>query len=732
MRKFYNLMLFIALLCAMESPAIAGETAYGYLFGDMTGQKGFVSFDVDAPQKLTILKNTQYDEIHVSAGEYVDGKIYTYRLNVNDMFSSATAYDWAVYDAATLKELATVNMEGTRRVVDMTYDYTSNTMYALVEDKQASGSVSKSSLCIVDMKTGKYTLVGNPGKITAVDGYGRPTDDKLLTLACDNKGTLYAMSHYRTLYALDKMTGLATAAAPQHNLSTINQLQSMAFDANGDLWWAQSHPDYGFFCKVDLKTGIPGGFVDFKTDYDKLNKLGSDGQLTSLYFTSKKVNAKALTAVSSLESATLAEDCNSVVLTWKAPTTDYSGNAAQVAGYKVYRIGSSEALATLAADAVSFTDSKAPNATITYEVIPFNADGNGFPAFTEIFAGYDMLDVVNDVKVALDDKTVTLSWTKPTKTVNGGYANFDAITYNVYRAQGTAEELVASAISETTFSETLEKAGGYKYIIEAVSGSVVGKRAMSEQFLITTIAAIPYFTGFEDSQDGALWSFINNSAKGWSILSDYSKFDGKYAKAATGGSTALGNDWLISPAIDFEKGNYKIEFYACGSSYDKNSVDFLLGTDKANVESFTFPVFTIVDENVYDATATPKGWKLYSAKFSVTDKGIYHLGIHNKTTATFANFRVDNLSIVSDGSGIDGVVAGENSVKVVANANSIAVKADKDIDNVEIYDMQGRCIASRAFSSNDAVVSGLSLAKGIYLVSVVFNDGTKTVAKIAQ
>ena len=92
---------------------------------------------------------------------------------------------------------------------------------------------------------------------------------------------------------MDKFTGAVTSAAPRHKLGTVEQFQSMAFDAEGHLWWAQQHPSYGHFCEIDLTTGVPGGFVDFQTDYEKLNKLGDDAQLTGLFFKDKQVNATA-------------------------------------------------------------------------------------------------------------------------------------------------------------------------------------------------------------------------------------------------------------------------------------------------------------------------------------------------------------------------------------------------------------------------------------------------------
>ena len=83
--------------------------------------------------------------MHVSAGEYVDGKIYTYQVEFGD-FTEIYPYGWTVYDAETLNVLSENTSQQSNRVVDMAYDYTTNTMYALVEDKYNTGKVAQTSL----------------------------------------------------------------------------------------------------------------------------------------------------------------------------------------------------------------------------------------------------------------------------------------------------------------------------------------------------------------------------------------------------------------------------------------------------------------------------------------------------------------------------------------------------------------------------------------------------------
>ena len=342
-------LLPLALSCMImaNAPAIAGETAYGYLFGSKTGENGFVSFDIDNPQKLTV-KNRVYSYIHPSAGEYVDGRIYTYQVELGEI-SGISSDSWAVYDGETFKQIEQKNMYAMNRMVDMTFDYTTNTLYGLIEDKYTTGVVDATSLCAIDMSTGEYTIIGSPGELKAIDGYGREDIDALITLACDADGQLYAMSHYRYFYKIDKHTAKLTQVGERHNLGTASQFQSMTFDAEGRLWWGQQHPDYAHFCEIDLTTAIPGGFVDFRTDYDKLNKLGDDAQVTAIFFKDKTIRKQSLKAVDALKAEIDKTDINAVQLSWALPTENYAGENAAPTGIKIYRLGTSGPIATLGA-----------------------------------------------------------------------------------------------------------------------------------------------------------------------------------------------------------------------------------------------------------------------------------------------------------------------------------------------------------------------------------------------
>lgn len=734
---YFTKALAMTCLVAFTYPLgiYADGKAYGYLFGSKNDTHGFVSFDISKPQNLNIEGSRDFSGYYPSAGEYVDGKIYTYRVSAGDYFELMSD-SWAVYDAETFKLISSKDMYSMNRAVDMTYDYTTNTMYALIEDRYTSSELIQTSLYAIDLSNGDYTLIGSPGELKAIDGNNRETDDALITLACDAEGQLYAMSSYRYLYKVDKFSGAVEHAAPRHNLGTASQFQSMTFDTDGKLWWAQAHPSYGHFCEIDLTTGIPGGFVDFRTDYEKLNKLGDDAQVTTLFFKDKNIRDNSIKAVTELKASIDGDNVNTVILSWVNPTEDYSGNDAEPTAIKIYRIGTTEPIATLSGDATSYTDTSAPNGNTTYEVIAENNSGYGFPAFTTIFAGYDRLNTVNDITLTLDERTATVTWNAPTSTVNGGYADYNAITYNVYRAKGEDISEVAKGIEETVFTETVDEDGTFYYIVEAENGGAVGKQAKTESFTLSSPTSIPYFTGFEDDQDGLQWTFINaNDGTGWSIGKKSYIYDGsKTAIGSTLGKKA--DDWLISPPIEFEAGDYTIDFYANGASYDTHTFSICLGDDPKDPESFTHNIYSIDNEYVYDnngpnaSGSETKGWTHIETQFNVENKGIYHIGFHNCNPTTYANLRIDNLSIKKAGQSGISVVDSDNQVTFISIGKDIIVASSTTITDISVMNMAGTAVASAKANANEARISCSDIAAGVYIIAVKLEDGSSLYKKI--
>lgn len=636
-------------MLAAAFSANAESVAHGYQMGDEKGLFGFISFPISQHDTPT-LDFRNYGETHVSAGECVGGVYYTFEV-YPDVMGGVSAINYRVRDAKTFDVIKHVEFyQNTRRVVDMTYDYTTNTMYALVEDAISTSGITRTSLNVVNLETGDCAVVGSAGDLKAINGNGKEVDESLIALAADAEGNLYAMGEYRQFYSLDKLTGKATQIGGQHSIATTNQFQSMAFDTEDVLYWADTHPDYGYLLTVDPKTGVASYMAedpDPSTKWkNEASLIGANAQMTALYF-EKDFDATAPAAPADLKVALGAAAPNTAYLTWILPDKDLAGNPVTISAVKVYRFGESVPLATLGADATSYVDDDIPNGEQTYMVCAVAGERQGRGAVESVYAGSDELMPVSNIKISLDGAIVTLTWDAPTATYHGGYADFDNITYRVWRIKGDDEQIIVESVTGTTLEDELLEGGTYYYSIEPVSGGVIGYAADSDPVTYVKTFAVPYFSGFEDDQDGSLWTTINNHSNtsyGWSVALGYAyqRYEGKFAQFKSAGSSESPcNDYMFSPAIEFAPGTYQLTYMLNGS----------LGSDAHSWSTYIADAPT-ADANVvaeiesYDNVKPGSSWiPSDGATFTITEGGMYHLAFHGTTTETYCTLKIDNVSI---------------------------------------------------------------------------------------
>ena len=204
MRNIYRklLVLMVAVVAALPACADDGQTFYGFQIDELLKSDdhsykfGFVKFNTSDTTNVEIVKDAGgvYSPL-MSAGEYFDGKIYCYMFKWDEFFEEQYAYSYDVYDAKTFERLSRVSKSYGRRVLDMTYDHTTNTMYAIAEDEdgRTNTETGATSLYIVDMSNGNLTRVGSAGNLVGINGYGKRVSDNLVNIAADKDGNLYAI-----------------------------------------------------------------------------------------------------------------------------------------------------------------------------------------------------------------------------------------------------------------------------------------------------------------------------------------------------------------------------------------------------------------------------------------------------------------------------------------------------------------------------------------------------------
>lgn len=232
----------------------------GYIFSDLSEGSGqfWAKFnDSDLSQGLGLAMGDTYS---LNAGEYYNGKIYGYAVPTD-----GSSYDQQFIVIDTAEDAYTVDSFTAGKfpyVMDMAFDYSEGTMYAIGGVKNLSGS---SALYSVDMKTGTGFKIG--------DGYGF----ELKALACTTKGQLYAVDTNGDFYKLDKRTGEATLLF--NTGYKASKFQSMAYDHNtGNLYWAQLSGSASFvLIDPEQKTA------------ESLGQIGLAGcQVTGLYIEPKE------------------------------------------------------------------------------------------------------------------------------------------------------------------------------------------------------------------------------------------------------------------------------------------------------------------------------------------------------------------------------------------------------------------------------------------------------------
>lgn len=720
-----------------EEPHPDVTVAHAYQMGSTDSKWGFVQFPVNDLDALQIDKATTNYDAQIGAGEYVDGLYYTYTLEYDFIMGDGLEpSEFVVWNAADNFNKVRSADATSARVVDMTFDYTSNTMYALKEiSRTDNGAIGLTALNVVDMATGEMTLVGLPGDISAVNGNGVTVEEHLVSLASNPAdGQLYAMGEYRQLYKLDRLTGEATAVGERNRIAITNDFQTMAFAADGKLYQAQMHPDYEYFMEINPENGaltnpVTGEPVVVNSDFtNNAARFPHDPQLTGLYFEGKTLVKSSAKAVTGLTATVKSGTSNTVELRWTNPLEDYEGNEIALSGVKVYRFGTADVLAVLPASATSYTDAAAPNGDVTYYVVAETTDHAGFPAWATVFSGADKLKAVTDLTAELEGEEVSLSWTAPTETVNGGYSDYGNISYIISRTKGTDTEEIARDVTATTYLASLAGNGTYTFTVVPVSCGIEGLPATSEPVTLQGVEQLPYETSFEDNDGGTLWTIVNNQtgSYGWSIVAGYAyqQLEGKFAQFKTGGSSTFpANDWLISPAIHMPQGKSTLKYFANGGSFDTHSYKVWLGGNSTSPEDFTTEIYSLENEKVYTEDTTDKNYVEKSHEINIPVEGDYRIAFQGIGAATYATLKIDKLSLAyTPSSGVDMVSADGG---ILWNPES-GVAACVEATSIEAYDMQGRCLG---------FAEGTSLrvdAKGVIIVKAFSTDGVKIRKVIAR
>lgn len=487
MKKFYATL---AMALATVIGASAAPVIYAYQtwqHGNDNSVTGPIKFDPETdPIDVTLIADQS------RLGQCYCGFYYNYKWYVQVTLpgTQSTIESFSTIDTET-GERTPISLTSTK-CIDLTYDYTTNNAYGIYK--------GNSALATLDINTGAVKKIGD---FTDLAG----NKFTMIALACDLDGQLYAVSTNDSFYKVNKTNGRVTLVGELGVDAAFDQ--SMAFDySTGVLYW-YNNGKYALYT-IDTKTGKAKGInnILYNGEFDSLNTLMIP------YINVAKGAPDRVTGRSATVSGT------SVKLAWTLPTKDAQGNAlTSLEGIKVLRDGTQ--VASLDATATEYTDNNVSEGGHDYKLVPFNAAGDGGVDTDplHVVVGADVPAAVASFSAVPGDNKAVLSWTAPTKGLNGG--SFDPAGLTGYvikrRIYGSPDqtEIKISDPSQTSYEDT-PGYGRYIYSIAAVNDK--GEGAYTEAPTVLVKPADWILMGQGDAvavvEDGKTYKFYDNGGEG--------------------------------------------------------------------------------------------------------------------------------------------------------------------------------------------------------------------------
>lgn len=595
------------------------KTAYGVLGFDLTDGNmlnGLVSFPFTEGARFSLVKYFGDANHDVTAGAYAERYYYAELTQTDLTTQKMIPVELVRYDIEKDVTESVGELSGyTSHINDMSYDYSTKTMYAISVLNDAY-----TQLFTIDLNTAESKLVAD-------------LDRRFFTLACTYEGQLYGISFEGDLCKIDKTNGNVTVVGATGWHPTY--YQSMEFDHSDEtLYWAANLMGGTDFddciATVDINTGAA----------QKVAAVGNSPQIAGLYVPFAASEKGTPSAVSDFECVPGANGATTVALYWMNPTQTFDGKElSSLTDIKVYR--DRELIKTFEnpemGEEMSYTDDlgDVKGGYHFYSVVASNSVGEGAEEKVRIFVGRDIPADITTLTLQHDgyDKAV-ISWNQPELGPNGGYVDASSLSYKVVRKPDG--RVIADGLKQTTVSdENISPVGQYSYSVVASNADGESNAVETETRVFGPAYSMPVtfdFTAFDADNS---WTVMDANKDGyawmWTKVSSGDRVMGHQAS-----STAVSDDWLISYYMPFEKdATYRAEMELHAYSADK--LEFALLDE----------MYTVKPAQVLD-TVTIKGNRdkqRIGVVFKAESDGYKNLGIHALSPMRADWLEVFNLSV---------------------------------------------------------------------------------------
>lgn len=365
---------------------------------------------------------------------------------------------------------------------------------------------------------------------------------------------------------------------------------------------------------------------------------------------------------------------------FKAPQTTIDGKSlAAIDGIDIYRDDTLvKTIAAQPGDDISYIDEDGITAGFhTYKIVPRNDKGEGTEAYDTLYIGTDIAKAPSNVKAQVDVNEMTLTWDKPEGGVNGGYINYDALTYNITDSEG---EDIATGIKDYIYKFDVDQSGNQhavQYNIIPVSEGGNGQAGLSNVVILGEEYKLPFQENFADGVAAydMWWTLANSNADYESyILEGYSSDGDGYCNETDvwAANYVMVNTGKISLA-----GSNNPELKFCYLTDNALTLTVEAETNTGDV----VPLKTI------NTTASEDFTTATVSLTAVKDAPYIIIRFHATDIPEYTAFLLDDISVKdSEGTGISDITTNDNNIK-------------------EIYTVDGKKLST-----------GNSMKKGLYII----------------
>lgn len=601
---------------AANVPAIYGSVIYSDSWSQDNQPAGLYEVPTNASQTFNMVVPGPQAYF---GGVLLDGVYYTH--NYQSILGIINIFDFTGYDIETGEVVYNSGAENIG-ALSMGMDEYNGAVYGIFYNEAGNG-----------FRLGTLEYTANGPVVTGIAAL----DGDWATFAVDGNGQGYGIKRTTvpqgenkicvasTLCKIDLTTGAVTEVGetglcPQY-------IAGMAFEKKSNrLFWTVCSPEEtGVLAEVNTTTGEATVIYEFP----------DNDEVAGLYIPTPP-EAGAPSAATGLAVSFPEGKLNGTVK-FNVPANLYGGAAGE--GTVNYTVTfNNEVVATGSSaygKAVSENVTVANAGDYKIAVVLENAVGKSPVAKTSLYIGVGV-PTTPEVTLVYEGGNMKISWAPVTTTVEGGYIDEKAVTYDVVRYPGAVA--VGSNLNVNALSQEIEETEEltlYYYTVVAHNGEKASAVGKSNVVALGKGFNTPYSCEFDSADDLAVFTVIdaNGDNKSWT-------YNDGYVRVAYNTKVAM-DDWLITAPIKLEASKfYELEFDVRGQSTTYPELIEVMMGNAATVEAMT----KVLIEPTEIKTSSSQ-WVHMKVRIVPETTGYYNFGFHGISAANMYYLCLDNLKV---------------------------------------------------------------------------------------